>query len=343
MDLFHAMKVFNKVVETNSFSLAADSLGLPRASVTTTIQGLEKHLQIRLLNRTTRKLSLTPDGAVYYERSVQILADVEDIESHFHDTERGPRGRLRIDVKASIGRMILIPMLCDFHTKYPDIDLVIGMNDRPVDLVQDAVDCVIRIGQLKDSSLVARRIGTVQFVTVASPKYFAEHGKPETIEDLKQHQVVQYFNSRTGRNIDWNFVVDGEIQSISVNGPVSVNDGDSYIELALQGFGLIQCPYFMVAKHLESGALKEVLHQWLPEPLPISVVYLQNRHLSPKVRVFVDWVAALFAECPLLSGCTLSLNQESEFTCEQKKENNNFTIHSLLEQQNTAEVFALNV
>jgi len=343
VDLFHAMKVFNKVVETNSFSLAADSLGLPRASVTTTIQGLEKHLQIRLLNRTTRKISLTPDGAVYYERSAQILADVEDVESTFHDAERGPRGRLRIDVKASIGRMILIPMLCDFHAKYPDIDLVIGMNDRPVDLVQDAVDCVIRIGQLKDSSLVARRIGTVQFVTVASPRYFAERGMPETIEDLKQHQAVQYFNSRTGRNIDWNFVVDGEIQSIAVNGRVSVNDGDSYIELALQGFGLIQCPYFMVAKHLESGELKEVLHQWLPEPLPISVVYLQNRHLSPKVRVFVDWVAALFTECPLLSGCTLSLNQKSEFTCEQKKENNNFTIHNLLEQQNTAEAFALNV
>lgn len=342
MDLFHAMKVFNKVVETNSFSLAADSLGLPRASVTTTIQALEKHLQIRLLNRTTRKLSLTPDGAVYYERSVQILADVEDIESNFHDAERGPRGRLRIDVKASIGRMILIPMLCDFHAKYPDIDLVIGMNDRPVDLVQDAVDCVIRIGQLQDSSLVARRIGTVQFVTVAAPSYLSEQGRPETIADLQKHQVVHYFNSRTGRNVDWNFVIDGEIQSITVNGRVSVNDGDSYIDLALQGFGLIQCPYFMVAKHLESGALKEVLNEWLPEPMPISVVYLQNRHLSPKVRVFVDWVAALFAQCPLLSGCTLSLNQKSEFTCEQKK-NDNFTIHNLVEQQNTAEVFALNI
>lgn len=342
MDLFHAMKVFNKVVETNSFSLAADSLGLPRASVTTTIQALEKHLQIRLLNRTTRKISLTPDGAVYYERSVQILADVEDVESNFHDANRGPRGRLRIDVKASIGRMILIPMLCDFHAKYPDIDLVIGMNDRPVDLVQDAVDCVIRIGQLKDSSLVARRIGTVQFVTVAAPSYLATHGTPKTIDDLQQHKVVQYFNSRTGRNIDWNFVVDGEIQSVGVNGRVSVNDGDSYIDLALQGFGLIQCPYFMVAKYLESGALKQVLSEWLPEQMPISVVYLQNRHLSPKVRVFVDWVAGLFAECPLLSGCTLSLNQKLEFACDQKK-GDNFTIHSLVEQQNTAEVFALNV
>jgi LysR family transcriptional regulator for bpeEF and oprC len=342
VDLFHAMKVFNKVVETNSFSLAADSLGLPRASVTTTIQALEKHLQIRLLNRTTRKLNLTPDGAVYYERSVQILADVEEVESNFHDAERGPRGRLRIDVKASIGRIILIPMLCDFHTKYPDIDLVVGMHDRPVDLVQDAVDCVIRIGQLKDSSLVARRIGTLQLVTVAAPSYLAEHGAPKTIDDLQKHQAVHYFNSRTGRNIDWSFVVDGEVQSSSVIGRVSVNDGDSYIDLALQGFGLIQCPYFMVAQHLESGALKQVLTEYLPEPLPISVVYLQNRHLSPKVRVFVDWVAELFASCPLLSGCTSQLEQKCEFTCEQKKDQH-FTIQTLVEQQNTAEALALNV
>ncbi|MEG2635169.1 MAG: LysR family transcriptional regulator [Acinetobacter sp.] len=342
MDLFHAMKVFNKVVETNSFSLAADSLGLPRASVTTTIQGLEKHLQVRLLNRTTRKISLTPDGAVYYERSAQILADVEDVESTFHDAERGPRGRLRIDVKASIGRMILIPMLCDFHAKYPDIDLVIGMNERPVDLVQDAVDCVIRIGQLKDSSLIARRIGTMSFVTVAAPDYLEKYGEPKIINDLHKHQVVHYFNSRTGRNLDWNFTVDGEIQSVSMKGLVSVNDGDSYVDLALQGFGLIQCPYFMVAKYLESGALKQVLSEWLPEPMPISVVYLQNRHLSPKVRAFVDWVAQLFASCPLLNGCAFQLDQKYAFACDQKN-NQSFTIQTLVEQQNTAEVFSLNV
>ena len=340
MDLFHAMKVFNKVVETNSFSLAADSLGLPRASVTTTIQGLEKHLQVRLLNRTTRKLSLTPDGAVYYERTSRILADVEDVESTFHDSERGPRGRLRIDVKASIGRLIMIPMLCDFHAKYPDIDLVIGMSDRPVDLVQDAVDCVIRIGQLKDSSLVARRIGTIQCVTVAAPRYLMEHGEPKTIEDLQKHQVVHYFNSRTGRNIDWDFMVNGEIHSVGVKGRVSVNDSDSYIDLAVQGFGLIQCPYYMVAKHLESGALREVLTEWLPAPMPISVVYLQNRHLSPKVRVFVDWVAELFAGCPLLSGCSMSLDQKCEFASA-KEHNHEYTIRTLVENENMAEAYTL--
>lgn len=209
MDLFHAMRVFNKVVETNSFSLAADSLGLPRASVTTTIQALEKHLQVRLLNRTTRKISLTPDGAVYYDRTARILADVADIESSFHDAERGPRGQLRIDVPVSIGRLILIPRLRDFHARYPDIDLVIGLNDRPVDLVGEAVDCAIRVGELKDSSLIARRIGTFQCATAASPIYLEKYGEPTSIEDLqKNHKAIHFFSSRTGRNFDWDFVVD---------------------------------------------------------------------------------------------------------------------------------------
>ena len=336
MDLFHAMRVFNKVVETNSFSLAADSLGLPRASVTTTIQALEKHLQTRLLNRTTRKISLTPEGSVYYDRSVQILADIEDVESNFHDPERGPRGRFRIDVKASIGRRIIIPNLSDFYAKYPDIDLVIGMNDRPVDLVQDAVDCVIRVGQLQDSNLVARRIGTIHFVTVASPEYLSKNGEPKTIQDLKDHQVVNYFDSRTGRNVDWNFVVNGETKNVGVNGVISVNDGSSYIDLALQGFGLIQCPYYMVAEHLEKGALKQVLSEWLPVPLPISLVYLQNRHLSPKVRVFVDWVVALFQKCPLLNGCSFQLNQDYVFSSGPENDKA-FNIKTLVDRNNATE------
>ncbi|MDC3808360.1 multidrug efflux transcriptional repressor AdeL [Acinetobacter baumannii] len=319
MDLFHAMRVFYKVVVTNSFSLAADSLGLPRASVTTTIQALEKHLQVRLLNRTTRKISLTPDGAVYYDRTARILADVADIESSFHDAERGPRGQLRIDVPVSIGRLILIPRLRDFHARYPDIDLVIGLNDRPVDLVGEAVDCAIRVGELKDSSLIARRIGTFQCATAASPIYLEKYGEPTSIEDLqKNHKAIHFFSSRTGRNFDWDFVVDDLIKSVSVRGRVSVNDGDAYIDLALQGFGIIQGPRYMLTNHLESGLLKEVLPQWTPAPMPISAVYLQNRHLSLKVKVFVDWVAELFAGCPLLGGTALPFDQKCEFACDKE-------------------------
>lgn len=341
MDLFHAMRVFNKVVETNSFSLAADSLGLPRASVTTTIQALEKHLQVRLLNRTTRKISLTPDGAVYYDRTARILADVADIESSFHDAERGPRGQLRIDVPVSIGRLILIPRLRDFHARYPDIDLVIGLNDRPVDLVGEAVDCAIRVGELKDSSLIARRIGTFQCATAASPIYLEKYGEPTSIEDLqKNHKAIHFFSSRTGRNFDWDFVVDDLIKSVSVRGRVSVNDGDAYIDLALQGFGIIQGPRYMLTNHLESGLLKEVLPQWTPAPMPISAVYLQNRHLSLKVKVFVDWVAELFAGCPLLGGTALPFDKKCEFACD-KETGHEYTIRTLVEQHNIAEAYTL--
>src|SRR5690606_353451 len=184
MDRFQAMQVFTRFVDANSFTRAAETLGLPRATVTTTIQSLERTLQVRLLNRTTRRLSLTPDGAAYYERCVRILADVEDAESSFHDVTRGPRGRLRIDVPPSMGRLILIPALCDFHERYPDIELAIGMSDRPVDLVQDAIDCVIRIGELRGSNLVGKRIGTLDVVTCAASSYIERHGVPATVPQL---------------------------------------------------------------------------------------------------------------------------------------------------------------
>ena len=212
------------------------------------------------------------------------------------------------------------------------------MNDRPVDLVGEAVDCVIRVGDLQDSSLIARRIGTFQGVTVAAPSYLARCGEPKTIEALRQHTAVNYFSSRTGRNIDWDFVIGGNITEVSVNGLVSVNDADAYVDLALQGFGLIQIARYMVMPHLESGALVEVLPQWTPAPMPISAVYLQNRHLTPKVRVFVDWVAELFGRCPLLSGCTMAGNEKCEFS---GKHSGN-TLRTLVEQQNIAEALVLN-
>jgi LysR family transcriptional regulator for bpeEF and oprC len=333
MDRFQAMQVFTRVVDTNSFTVAADTLGLPRATVTTTIQSLERRLQVRLLNRTTRRLSLTPDGAAYYERCVRILADVEDTESSFHDVERGPKGRLRIDLPPSIGRLILIPQLCEFHTRYPDIELMIGMGDRPVDMIREAVDCVIRVGELQDSSLVARRIGTFQGVTCAAPSYIERHGEPGTIEDLAQHRAVNYFSSRTGRNIDWDFVIDGVTTEVKLNGVVSVNDADAYLACALQGFGLIQSARYMVLPYLQSGQLVEVLPQWTPAPMPISVVYLQNRHLSPKVRVFVDWVSELFGRCVLLGGCTRTEQKHCEFAGKP----GGHTLRSLVEQQNIAE------
>jgi LysR family transcriptional regulator for bpeEF and oprC len=306
MDRFQAMQVFMRVVDANSFSRAADNLSLPRATVTMIIQNLEAGLQVRLLNRTTRRISLTPDGAAYYEHCSRILSEVEETEASFRDAARGPKGRLRIDVPSTIGRLILIPRLCEFHCRYPEVELVIGMGDRQVDLVREAVDCVIRGGELADSTLVARRIANFKVITCASPDYLERHGVPTCVEDLSDHTAVHYFSSRTGRVIDWDFIVDGKPLPVKMKGAVSVNDGEAYVACAVQGFGLAQPARFMVQPYLDSGQLIEVLPQLSPSAIPISVAYLQNRHLSPKVRAFVDWVSELFGACPLLSGIDTS-------------------------------------
>lgn len=335
MDRFQAMKVYMAVVDARSFSRAADNLSLPRATVTTTIQNLENLLRVRLLNRTTRSVSLTPDGAAYYERCARLLSDLEEMEAAFRDVAQRPQGRLRIDVPTIIGRLILIPKLCEFRQRYPDIELVIGMGDRPVDLVQEAVDCVIRGGELIDSTLVARRIGSISFVTCGAPAYFERHGTPQTLAELQAHQAVHYFSARTGRIIDWDHVVDGQLQHVKVPGSIAVNDAEAYMALALQGFGLVQAARFMALPYLERGELIEILPQWRPEPLPISVLYPQNRHLSPKVRAFSDWAAELFAQCPLLSGrdeeyvpgvCTLGIDPPAKAS-----------VRDLIEQRNLAE------
>ena len=302
MDRLQAMQVFTRVVDTNSFTRAAETLDLPRASVTTIIQNLEAFLGTRLMHRTTRRLSLTPDGAAYYERCVRILADVEETEASFQSGNKKPHGKLRIDMPGSIGRLLVIPALCEFHTRYPDIDLQLGLTDRPVDLLQEGVDCVVRVGALQDSSLVARRIGLFEGVTCASPDYIERAGTPVSLEDLDNHRAVNYFSSRTGRTLDWAFLVNGNEVEVKMKGIVSVNDADAYVTCGLEGFGLIQPALFMVLPHLRSGQLVEVLPELKPLPMPISAVYPHSRHLSPKVRVFVDWIAELFDRCPLLSG-----------------------------------------
>lgn len=296
------MKVFVGVVDANSFTRAADNLDLPRATVTMAIQNLERALKVRLLNRTTRSISLTHDGAAYYERCARILADVEETEATFRDIAKRPQGRLRIDVPSSVGRLLLIPNLRDFHARYPDIELVIGMGDRPVDLAREGVDCVIRGGELQDSSLVARRIGMVKFACCASPDYLERFGMPTTIDELQNHSAVGYLSSRTGRIFDWEFTVDEESVPVKMRSTVSVNDGEAYVACGLQGLGLIQPPRYMALPHIQAGNLVEILNHLQPTNMPISAAYMQNRHLSPKVRVFVDWVAELFRACPLLSG-----------------------------------------
>lgn len=319
MDRFLAMQVFTRIVETNSFTRAAESLGMPRSGVSTVLQSLETFLGVRLLQRTTRQLSLTPDGAAYYERCLRILADVEETEASFHSENKKPRGKLRIDMPGSIGRLVVIPRLREFRSMYPDIDLQLGLSDRHVDLLQEGVDCVVRVGALQDSSLVARRVGLFECATVAAPEYIERAGLPKTLDDLANHEAVNYFFSRTGRLMDWSFLVEGKEIEVKVSGSMSVNDADAYVTCGLEGFGLIQPPRFMVLRHLQEGRLVEVLPQFKPLPMPISAVYPHTRHLSPKVRVFVDWIADVFQICPLMGGradlgqvCTMRTLEEKE-------------------------------
>jgi LysR family transcriptional regulator for bpeEF and oprC len=306
MDKVQAMEVFTRVVEMNSFSRAAEALGLSRTSATTIIQNLEAHLHVRLINRTTRQLRLTPEGAEYYERCMRILAEIAETEIALTRSGKGPTGKLRVEMAASIGRLIVTPRLHAFHATYPDIELVVGYGDRLVDLIQEGVDCAIRVGPLQDSSLIARGLGEMHTATVASPAYIERHGMPRTLEDLQHHTAIRYFSNRIGRTLDMNFTVDGNPVEVSMRGNVSFNDADAYVAYGLSGAGMLQPPRFMIQEHLQSGALIELLPQWRPRPMPIAAVYPQSRHLAPKVRVFVDWVAQLFESCPLISALDLS-------------------------------------
>ncbi|MDQ2080747.1 LysR family transcriptional regulator [Xanthobacteraceae bacterium Astr-EGSB] len=300
MDRLEAMSVFIRVVEAGSFAGAADGLGMPRSTVTTAVQALEGHLKVRLLNRTTRKLSPTPDGEAYYERCRHLIADLEDLESSLAEASRKPRGQLRVDAPANIARPLLIPEIGAFHARYPDVELIFGLSDRRIDLVAEGLDCVIRIGEMEDSSLISRRVGTYHRVACASPAYLSRYGEPRDMDDLRRHKAVNYISWRTGRVFPWEFVVGSTNVDVRMRGPIAVNDADAYVACGLQGLGLIMPPLFMARGHLDSGALVAVLPHHTLRSLPISIVYPENRLLSPKVRVFADWVTEVIAREPLI-------------------------------------------
>jgi LysR family transcriptional regulator, regulator for bpeEF and oprC len=312
MDRLQAMQVFTRIVEMNSFSRAAESMNLPHASASTIIKNLEAYLRVRLMQRTTRRLNLTPEGAEYYGRCVRILTEIEETEHSMSNTGRGPTGKLRIDMPASIGKMIVMPQISDFRDRYPDIDLMIGFGDKPVDLIQERVDCAIRVGALADSSLVVRTLGELQTVTVASPEYLARFGQPSSIDDLQHHEAAHYFSSRSGRILDMTFVDGKELKAVKLRGSIAVNDAEAYVNCGIDGVGLIQPPRFMVRSHLDSGALVEVLSHWKTRSLPIAAVYSQNQYLSQKVRIFVEWASVLFDSCALPSSAKASVEGSAD-------------------------------
>jgi len=286
------MQIFARVVEMHSFSRAADSLSLPPSRVTRAVKELEAFLGVCLLRRTTRHISLTPDGTLYYDNCRRLLVDVEAVESSFPGSAGKPRGRLRVDMTLSLARIVVLPSIKDFQTRFPDVELTLTMADRTVELVQEGIDCVIRTGTPEDSpTLIAKRIGAFHWVTCASPEYLAIHGTPESLEDLAGHQAVGYLSSRTARSMEWHFVVDGEDRIVRMPERLIVNDTDAYVACALEGLGLIRAGSYMVRQHLTTGRLRQVLADYSAPAVPLSVLYPKNRHLSPTVRAFVDWVS----------------------------------------------------
>ncbi len=298
MDRFDAMRAFARVVEAGSFTKAAQTLHMSKTTVTQLIQQLESRLRVRLLHRTTRKLGVTPDGAVYYERVIRLLADMEDAENSLSSAAMTPRGRLRVDVPSPLARLILVPALPAFHARYPDIQIDMGVSDRVVDLIGDNVDCVLRGGQITDQSLIARHVGDLQIGVYVAPSYVERLGAPAHPRELQNtdHCIVGFLSSRTSKIDPLVLCSENERIEITGNYVLAVDDGNAYLEAGLVGLGVIALPNYMAAAHQAVGALIPLFTQWRISPMPLYLAFPPNRHVNAKLRVFIDWIVELMEQ-----------------------------------------------
>jgi len=292
MDRFQEMQVFVRIADRGSFSLAAEDLQIPRATVTHLIKRLETRIGVRLLERTTRQVRLTHEGEAYYHRCVRLLEDLEETESSFRDSP--PKGLLRVNLQGTLAKYFVVPGLGEFLARYPDITLHIGEDDRFVDLVREGVDCVLRAGVLQNSSLIARQVALMEQVTVASPGYLERQGVPASVDDLRNHFAVDYVSSATGRPASLCFRVGKDLVERPLRAKISVTGADLYTGAALSGLGLVQVPRYRIERELAEDRLRIVLPEHPPPPMPVSVLYPQNRQLSARVRVFTQWLAQRF-------------------------------------------------
>jgi DNA-binding transcriptional LysR family regulator len=304
LDRFQEMQIFTRIVDRRSFTQAAEDLNLPRATVTNSIKRLEARLGVRLLERTTRQVKPTQDGDIYYQRCMRLLADLEETEEAFRDPD--PQGRLRVNLQGTLAQYFVVPRLPEFIERYPRVEFFIGSGDQFVDLVREGVDCVLRAGELADSSMIARRVALLEQVTCASPAYLERHGDPATLEVLAAtadaragkpgHRAVNYLSPASGRAHPLEFVTPEGIQRVTLPGPLAVNGADLYTAGALAGLGIVQVPRYRVREQLAAGELCVVLAATPPPPMPVSVLYPQNRQLSLRVRTFADWLVQVFAD-----------------------------------------------
>ena len=295
MDRFDAMQAFARVVETGSFTKAADTLQLSRATVSQLVQQLEARLRVTLLNRTTRKVNVTADGAAYYERVVQLLADLDEAELQLPGASALPRGRLRVDVPSPFARLLLVPSLPAFHARYPDIQLDLGVSDRVVDVIGENVDCVVRGGGIADLSLAARHVGDLPLGVYASPAYLARMGVPAHPAELEAtaHRTVGFLWGSSGKPLSYAMRRGDEQVHVQGRYVVAMDDGNAYLAAGLAGLGALWLPEYMAGAPLAEGALVRLFDDWHMPPMPLHVAWPPSRHVSVRLRVFIDWIVAL--------------------------------------------------
>lgn len=296
MNQLDSMQIFVRVAELSSFTAAAESLGLPRATVSLAVQQLERLFGTRLLHRTTRSVQMTQDGQIIFERSKDLLADMAELQALFSNKPSAISGRLRVDMPIAIARDLVIPNLPDFLHQHPGLKLELSSTDRRVDLVREGFDCVLRVGTLLDSSLIVRPVGQYRMINCASPAYIAQHGMPTSLADLENHQLVHYLANFGGRDPGFEYQAPEApytVHHVSMNGVITVNNSDAYTAACLAGLGIIQSPEPGMRSHLASGRLVEVLPAHRPAPMPVSLLYANRRHLPQRVQVFMGWMTTL--------------------------------------------------
>ena len=293
MNTIESMQVFVRVAEQASFTRAAASLGLLKATVSQAVQQLENSVGTRLLHRTTRKVQMTLDGQAYYERCKELLGDFENIQTMFQRSGAALRGRLRVDLPSRVARSYVIPRLPEFLRDHPEIEFEMSTTDRLVDVIQEGFDCVLRVGAPRDPQLIVRPVGKLPFINVASPDYLRRRGTPKTIDDLAKHDLIHYVSVLGSRSEGFEYPVGGEFRTLKMSGPITVNSTDAYHAACLAGFGLIQSAVIGVRDEIARGELVEVLPQLRPEPMPVALLYAHRRNLPKRVRAFMDWIAGV--------------------------------------------------
>lgn len=296
MDRFLALNVFIRVVEANSFTRAADSLNMPNATISKTIQQLESHLGIRLLQRTTRRITVTPEGEAYYEKAREILNALEEVDAAFKTSTNNIKGHLRIAIGGSTARDVLIPLLAGFMATYPDIRIDLVVADKPSDLISGNIDCAIRGGALEDSTLIARKIGEATLITCATPDYLRRYGTPAYPDELKNgHRLISYLSPASGRAFPFRFKHNDILTEMKTEHHLGINESNAHIAAVEAGLGIIQTFTYSLRNQLASGEVVEILRPWRPASYPFYAVYAQNRHLPHRLRVFVEWLNDAFS------------------------------------------------